>query len=906
MTVRLRSRKAETRAAARQAEREIDDELSFHRERTVAELVARGMNRIDAEAEAVRRFGPMARHRARLVGIELARQAGNRRRAAMEVLVMSLRSVIRGAGRSPGFTLGVVAILTLGLGVNAITFGLVDRLVLSGPAGIRDAGELRRIVLHSQNRSGALVATTDLGYLDYRDLLSAKQLAGAAAESGTPALFGSGENAERIQARLVTANYFPLLGVTPAAGRFFTAEESEKDGARVAVLGHAFWQRRFGGDSSVIGQVLPIEAHRYTVIGVAPRHFTGSAVTRVDVFLPLEAASDEQVAGPWRTRRNFSWLGAIVRLQPGASDAAVEAEITARYRQGHADAGSAEWNGAAPGPGPRLELAPLNAVRGATASGELGVAALVGGVALLVLLIAFANVANLFLARSLRRHDQVAVRLALGGGRARLMAEQAGEGALLALVGAAAAVLVALFGARPIQALLFPQVAWLETTIDLNALLLLGGGAVVGGGLAAALPMWQAGRTDLVNWLRVGTQRVSRSRTRTQQVMLAVQGALSVLLLVGAGLFVRSLAQAQSMDLGVDTGRLLVVAAVRGESPLRPDFRSALRASVEKIPGVERTTLVSGTIPFVSSWAVRLNVPSIPERPRVDDGGPYLHAVEPGYFEAVGTSIEEGRTFNGDDRDGAPRVAIVNRSMARLYWPGESAIGKCLQIGPSNPPCSTIVGIAENTRRQEIVEGESLLYYIPITQALEEDLRNGGRLIVRAASDDGDEMARIAETIRRQALSMEPSLRYVAARPLDEVISPQLRAWRLGAGLFSAFGLLALLVAAVGLYSVIAFDVEGRRREMGVRAALGATAATILRLVIGDGLRLAAGGLLLGLVLAWLLAPLVAGLLYGVPPQDARVFVGVTLVLVAATLVASAIPAFRAARTDPSQALRDE
>jgi predicted permease len=394
------------------------------------------------------------------------------------------------------------------------------------------------------------------------------------------------------------------------------------------------------------------------------------------------------------------------------------------------------------------------------------------------------------------------------------------------------------------------------------------------------------------------------SRTRTQGALLLVQGTLSVLMLVGAGLFVRSLDRAQSLDLGVDTGRLLVFSALRGEAPPRADFRTALRSAVDRVPGVDRTTLASGTLPFVSSWGVRLNVPGLADRPRVDGGGPYVSAVEPGYFATVGTSIVEGRPFTAADRDGAEPVAIVNLTMARLYWPGESALGKCLQVGPDNPPCSRVVGISENTRRQEIVEGDSLLYYVPIEQA-PADLRTG-RLIVRATDADADSLARIAETVRREAMAIEPSLRYVSVRPLDDIISPQLRAWRLGAGLFSAFGALALAVAAVGLYSVIVFDVEGRRRELGVRAALGATSATILRLVVTDGLRLAAGGVVLGLVLAWLLAPTLSGLLYGVPPRDVGVFSTVALVLVGATVLASLVPAFRAAHIDLTRALRDE
>ena len=278
--------------------------------------------------------------------------------------------------------------------------------------------------------------------------------------------------------------------------------------------------------------------------------------------------------------------------------------------------------------------------------------------------------------------------------------------------------------------------------------------------------------------------------------------------------------------------------------------------------------------------------------------------MEPGYFEIVGTSIVEGRAFTPADREGAERVVIVNQTMARMYWPGERAIGKCLELGPDRPPCTRVVGIAGNTRRQAIVEGDSLLYYVPIAQA-PEDLRNG-RLIVRAASADTGALARIAETVRREALAIDPGLRYVSVRPLDDIISPQLRAWRLGAGLFTAFGILALVVAGVGLYSVIMFDVEGRRREIGIRAALGATAPGILRLVVMGGLRLASGGVVAGLVLAWLFAPALEGLLYGGRPRDSQVFLSVAIVLAGATVLASLLPALRAARIDPVRALKVE
>jgi putative ABC transport system permease protein len=894
-------RTARRRDAERaRAEQDVVAELAFHRRCTIDELVRAGLSPHDAAAEATRRFGPEREYRQDIVAVDLQPEPGRVRRAMIGLIAGSLRAVARDIRRAPGFTLGVVSILTLGLGVNAVTFGLVDRLVLSGPAGVKAPDSLRRVVLHRHTDGGGTLAVTTLGYLDYEDF-HGSQIAGAAAESSTPLLTGSGDRAERIQGVLVTGGYFPLLGVSPAAGRFFTDDESSGEGDRLVVLGFSYWQRRYGGDLAAIGKTIDIEDHRYTIVGVAPRGFTGSSVARADVFLPLEAAHDAQVTGPWRTTRNFRWMGVVVRLAPGADAAAAADEATARYRHEIAADGTAD----AAAQRDSFELAPLNALGGPTASNDAAVAALVGVVALVVLLIAFTNVANLFLARSLRRRDRMALRLALGGARWRLVGEEAAEGAWLALAGAAVAVTVAWAAAPAVRQLLFPRVAWVDAPVRPALLLGLAAVAVVGGGLAAALPMWSAGRSDVAAALKTGTQRGPRRRTRMQSAMLMAQAALSVLLLVGAGLFVRSLAGAQSLDLGLDTSRLLVVSTVAGERPLAPDFADELRRQIANMPGVAGTTMVAGTLPFVSGWGESLHVPGLPKRPRVADGGPYIHAVEPGYFSTVGTRVLEGRPFTGRDVRGAPRVVIVNQSMARLYWPGRNAIGQCLQIGDGSPPCSTIVGIAENTHRQAIVEGESLLYYIPLDQASEE-LKGMARPMVRLDDDGLARLGAVSDTIRREALALDPSLRYVSARSMDDIISPQLRTWRLGAGLFGVFGVLALVVAAIGLYSVVAFDVEGRRREMGLRAALGATSSSIVRLVVGGALRSAIAGVALGLAIAWLLAPLASPLFYGVSGTDAAAFLGAAMLLIVAATGASALPGLRAARVDPSTALRDE
>ena len=313
-------------------------------------------------------------------------------------------------------------------------------------------------------------------------------------------------------------------------------------------------------------------------------------------------------------------------------------------------------------------------MRGATAAGDVSVAGLAAAVALLVLVIAIANVANLFMARALRRATEQAVRIAMGSGRARMIAEQAVEGAFLALLGATVAAIVAVYGNHLVQRLLFPNIEWLGTTIDVRSVLFVGLCAVVGGALAAGLPAWMTSRIDVAHSLRSAGSRIMARRTRTQITMLVVQGALSVVLLVGAGLFVRSLIALQETDLGLDSERLLTVGLAPGEQPLPADLRERLQEQIARIAGVEGTTIVTGTMPFVSSWATRLAVPGLPERPTVATGGPYVQAVGPGYFATVGTSIVEGRGFNSSDRLGAPLVTIVNQSMARLYWPGESAL----------------------------------------------------------------------------------------------------------------------------------------------------------------------------------------------------------------------------------------
>ena len=895
-------------------ERALDDELSFHFERTLEELRARGHSEEAARAEAARRFGDLAAYRSELTRIDRGRVASRRREALMEILPSTLRHAVRELRRDPGFTLGVVLTLALGIGANAVTFSLVDRLLLRGPRGIEDPERVRAVYLDRDWNESRVVDDT-LAYLDALDLQAATLLVGVAMETRADVLLGRGPGAETARAALVSHEYFPLLGVEPALGRFYGPQEDRVGGELVAVLGHSFWRAHLGAAPDVVGTELELGDRRYTVVGVAPEGFTGTSVARVDLFLPLRSAAHEVVSGEWPTSRGFWWLQAVVRVRDGVPVEQAEAEASILHRQGRAD--DAQYD-----PQARVLLLPLVRSTGPGVAGEIQVAALLAVVALAVLVIATANVANLLLARSLRRRREHAVRLALGVGRGRLLIEKATEGVLLGLLGGAVATVLAIWAGGLLRSALFPWVAWDDAELVGRTAAFVALVSVAAGAVAALIPAGQASVGDLSRWLQSGASRVAGGRSRMRSGLQVVQAALSVILLVGAGLFARSLDRVRNVDLGIETEGLISIGLERWDqigTEERAGVEEAERFALEleerlrRLPGVAAVASTLGSAPFGGAWAIGLRVPGLEERPRFETGGPYVHAVTPGYFDTVGTTILRGRAITADDRLGTPRVAMVNETMARVYWPGEDPIGKCLLVdvesgedAPPEPPCSEVVGVVENARRFSIFEGESGLYYVPRAQRQFDSRASIGRLYVRARDSGPRAMAELVETLRREVSAFAPDLRTLRVQSLEERISPQLRSWRLGAALFTAFGALALVVAAVGLYSVLSFEVAGRRHEIGVRAALGASRTTLLRQVVREGLTVVGLGVLIGSVAALMLAPAIRSQLYGVEPTDPLSHGMVVVVLLAVAALASWAPARRATRVPPTEALRVE
>ena len=822
-----------------------------------------------------------------------ARLAGRARlwgRAATDAL--------RDLGRSPGRALAVVVIMALGVGANATMFGALDRLFLRPPAHIDSPDQVKRVFVHlRRDLTGEMGINSVHTYPDYADWGALEIFSSAAAYSSRQLTIGSGAAAERRPVTLVTASFFRTLGARPVLGRFFGDEEDTFGAQPVAVLGHAYWQRELGGDPDVLGRVLEVGDLSYAVIGVAPPGFTGVDLDRVDVWLPLHRAAVAEEGGTeWRDSRGWYWIEAVARLAPGVAPQAAEAVATRVHRNGRAENPNYD-------PEATVEMAELNVARTGEASREARVVPWLMGVALMVLLLTCANVANLLLARAMRRRRETAVRRALGASRGRLVLTGMLEAVLLSLAGGAAAVAVALWGGDVFQAVLLGGAEWERGVDAVRVVAFSAGLAILAGLFAGLVPALRASRADTAGALKGSGRGTTRGRSRLRSGLLVLQAAISVVLLIGTGLFVASLRAARGVDLGFDPEGVLMVrlqpeGGYPGAEAMTALYREARRA-LEGLPGIERSAITT-VVPFRNSRGIGsdLRIPGLDSLPRTAAGGAYIHAVSGGYFETLGLDLVRGRGIaETDDAQGAPRVAVVNETMARLVWPAGDAMGGCLLL--LDAPCATVVGIVEDSHRFELEEAESMHYYVPLSHAPYPWPPSG--LMVRAGSP-----AALAATVQRRLNTELAGVRLVTSEPYRNTIDPSYGAWRLGATLFLAFGLLALIVASVGLYSVLAFEVAERRPELGVRSALGATRGRLVRLVLGEGLRIAALGIGIGLAAGWWAAGRAESLLFGVSPHDPWVLAAVAGAMLLVSTLACGLPAWRAARVDPNETLRTE
>jgi predicted permease len=884
------------------ADRELDAFVAAR----IEALVARGMTRDEALAEALRRLGSSideartllhhsASHRERRMSL----------RDRFDSLVHDVRYAMRGLRARPGFSAAVIVTLGLGIGANSAMFSIVDRLLFRPPNFLRDADAVHRIYF-GRTFDGTERITRNFQYRRYRELTdwttSFDRTATFFLDDQTPV--GDGADARPRPVAGVSASFFQFFDTAPTLGRWFTAvEDSSPAGTPVAVLSYAYWQSQFGGAGDVVGKTVHIGPLRYTVVGVAPKDFTGLSVRPPIAFIPITSMgatlNGSAPSTMYFKTYNMSWVEMIAHRRAGVTIEAATTDLTTAYRRSYA-VQKEENPRTLPieSTKPHAIAGPVLTERGPDQGSDSKVATWLIGVTAIVLLVACANVANLLLARAFGRRREIAVRLALGVSQMRLVSQLLTESVLLAVLGGVLGLLVAQTGGSVLRMLFLPDALWTPALADGRTLAFTAAIVLVTGILAGIAPALHARRSDVAESLKSGVREGTYHRSRTRNALMVAQGALSVVLLVGAGLFVRSLQQVHNVRLGFDPDRLIYVSADMRGTQLDTLAMAALKTRlVERaasIPGVEHATRAV-TVPFWQTINSNLYVPGVDSTSRFGEFD--LQAASADYFVTAGTRLLRGRGIEATDVAGSPLIIVVSEPMARVLWPGQDAIGKCVKLNADTMPCRTVVGIAEEVRSELRGHDRIFHYFVPIAQWR----ADRGGLFVRTR-----DAAKHAEAIRRELQSLMPGDSYLQALPLKDVFDPVVRSWKLGATLFVVFGVLALVLATLGLYSVIAYSVAQRAHELGVRVALGALVRDVLQLVLRQGLRLAAAGVVLGSVIALWAGKFVKPLLFEVSPRDPVVFVLVIVSLLGAALVASLIPAIRATRVDPISALRGD
>ncbi|HEY2905024.1 MAG TPA: ADOP family duplicated permease [Vicinamibacterales bacterium] len=879
---------------------ELKDEIAFHKQMLERDARAGGASSADAKHAARRQLGNITGVR------ERAREAWSF--AWLETLQQDLRYAARGLRRSPGFTAAAVITLGLGIGANAAMFGVIDRLMFRPPEYMKDPGSVRLVYLQTTfARRTTSVNMPYTRYLDFRKMTTS--FSDFAAQSPSTMVIGVGEDAREEPIDAVSASFFGFFDAPPALGRYFTTtEDSTPAGADVAVISYAYWQARYGGRDDVLGKIVKVSARDCTIVGVAPRDFAGIATGNApSVYIPMTtyATFGAWAAHTYYTDYNWDWTQVIVRLKSGVTQTAANADLSSAFLRSRAAARIVHPNFMQVERGdPHGIAGSLKAAAGPDPGLEARTLLWVTGVAMIVLLIACANVANLFLARALRRRRETALRLALGVTRGRLVAQSLTESLVLSFVGCGAGIVIAQWGGATLSRLYIAGAPSFSVISDWRTVGVALGAALFAGVATGLAPVFLAGHDDLAKTLKSGIREGTYIRSRMRSMLLVAQGAMSVILLVGAGLFVRSLRQVSTMHLGYDATPVLEATwdrrGVTVPDSVQAIIRSRLLAAVTALPDVEHAAFVS-TAPFEGSTTQTLTVRGIDSVSRL--GRFDSQTMTPDYFATMETRILRGRGIEASDRAGTPPVVVVSAGMAHAIWPGKDAIGQCVGIEIWHPvstnetvPCATVVGIAEDAVHDPIID-EPFRYYVSVDQYPEFGASN---LLVRMRGDP----ARAAERVRRTLQSQLSGLSFVTVRPLSELIDGQRRSWILGATMFVGFGLLALVVAAVGLYGVIAYNVAQRMHELGVRVALGAQPGNILGLVVAQGMKFALAGVGVGVAIALGASRWLQPLLFRQSAKDPLIYilVGVTLLLVA--VAASAVPALRAAKADPNIALR--
>ena len=881
----------------RRQEVELDEEIRFHLAEEMDERIAEGLSPAAARAAAQRDFGNVTLIR------ELTREIWGWGPA--ERLLQDIRSAIRGIRRNPGYTGAVVLTLALGIGLNAAMYGLLARLFLQAPPHVEDPDGIRRVWVRERfdvgTPAGTVVTGDEMDWAEFSTLHDDPDRFAAVGGYTAPQAMqnGRGQAAESLHVSWVTGDLFALLGAPPVLGRLIAPEDDVVAASPVAVVGNGYWQRRFAGDRGALGATVTFGDITYEIVGVLPPGFSGPDPSAADVWLPLQVAATDSSEN-WRESGTGFDLTALVRLAPGVTTEAAATAATGGVRTARAGSRMRDTE-------PTVMLGPLLRTRGpGTLWRDLQLPLVVGGVALAVLLIATTNVSNLLMLRVAARRRELAVRHALGAGRWGVGRLLVTESIVLAALSGVAALGVAAAAGRVLRITLLPRYQWAGGIVDVTAIAFTGV-AVLAVGLAAALfPALYAARGRAIE--RLDGLRGARSLGAPVRTgLIVVQAALSLVLLDGAALFFRSFEAARQLDVGYARQNLLTVrlGGSPGTTPLNENTIDAMETRVRFLPGVLDVAQATNS-PLGSAGAMGgLRAEGLDSLPRMN--GPFVNLVTPNYFRVAGVGLRDGRGFTEWDRAGTQRVAVVNTTFARIVWPDRNAVGRCLFVGRED--CTTVVGVAESPLEFSIQDtGRIPHYYLPIAQAAAETatagrLSQGRSLIVRTSGNPG----RTVPPVLAALAELFPDLPADRVRSLPAVFAQRIRSWTIGTALLGSAALLALLLAALGLYAVIAFGVRQRELEFGIRRALGAQAWDLLRLVLVRGVSLAMVGVVAGGLTALWAGRFVAPLLFaGRSPRDPLALTAAALVLVTVALAASLFPARRAAQADPRQALQAE
>jgi putative ABC transport system permease protein len=871
----------------RQIRADVDEELRFHLDMRVDELVALGANPDAARAQSMREFGDLDDARRYIGAVDRDIEAAQRRSDFMNDLRQDIGYALRKLRSTPAFTLAAVITLALGIGANTAIFSVVNRVLLQ-PLPFPQPDRLMRLRFTQQGQPDA---GTPMDLVDYRT--QAKSFTGIAAMEGTTAnLTRETGDAERVTAVRVSDNWFDLLRVKPVAGRFFLPGEDKVGGPKLAVISEELWRRDFAGDPGIVGKPLRINAQSFTVVGIvaAQQHYPITAEIWMLKQFDAQELSDDS--------RGARWLGYLARVKDDANIDAAGKEVLRISEM--MEKRFPEML--------RERRASIRPVKDALVGDMRKPLYVMLGAVVLVLLIACANVANLLLVRAASRESEMAIRTALGAGRGRLTRQLITESVILAIIGGAAGLGVAKLGMWRLLAMAPQNLVFVDkSTIDTRALVLTALVAIVTGLIFGALPALQVTRTELAAALRAGG-RGARNRPlahRTKNIIVVGELALAVMLLSGAGLLLHSFSKLTSIDPGFRPEGVismkLALPRAAYDSEASRTFVRELESKVHALPGVQ-TVGIANMIPLDGgSYNFTFSVRGVTYARPSDEPSSEIRQVTPDYFRAMGMTVLRGRGIEPTDVPGAPRVYVVNQAFAKKFFTGKDAVRQAIRVGWGRDPKelqNEIVGVVSDVRGNALGEEPEPTVYASFAQYPD----NGLSIVARSAVPP----ASLATPIRAIVRAMNREVPVYSVQTMEERVATSVGTQRFYATLIGVFAAVALVLAAVGLYGVIAYAVSQRTHELGVRVALGATTDRISAMVIGEGMKLTAVGLALGIAASLGLGRIVATLLYGISPRDPITLVAVLAALAVVATLASWLPARRAARVDPFVAMRGD